>query len=361
MLPHLLPCPQVPKPGPAPSRSDVAAVISDTQGGKRQQAYKTEIIGGVVVHTPIQVTKSSGRTNDDERFALISTVAFILSKRQKQCSTAWRWPPKPLCVSSAIFEDGSYMIASVIQKNGYDETFQNESEEPEGKERKGTRPGVVRCSYCVKQGNVVSTHSLLISSVFVTKNGECGNLKRVCVFVSASQRKSWKRRFFTLDDNAVSYYKSEMVKRVFCFLFFHLKYRWSLSLSSIAETVCMYVFQDKEPLRSIPLRDIQKVHECLVKSGWVKSKSLSQRLAPFLICSFFLFYCVCLVTQYGEYLRRDFIKGLTLIKPAIVGCVIVNKKKDASVLWLIAQKGFHIIHIISAATFVAVTSFETRG
>ncbi|KAG8012064.1 Pleckstrin-like proteiny domain-containing family A member 2 [Nibea albiflora] len=121
----------VPKAGPAPPRSDVTTVISDTQGGKRQQAYKTEIIGGVVVHTPIQ----------------------------------------------------------------------NESEETEGRERKGNRPGVLRCGYCVKQGNV---------------------------------RKSWKRRFFTLDDNAVSYYKSEM---------------------------------DKEPLRAIPLRDIQKVHECLVKSG----------------------------------------------------------------------------------------------
>lgn len=121
----------VPKPGPAPPRSDASAVISDAQGGKRQQAYKAEIIGGVVVHTPIQ----------------------------------------------------------------------NESEEADGRERKGIRPGVLRCGYCVKQGNV---------------------------------RKSWKRRFFTLDDNAVSYYKSEI---------------------------------DKEPLRAIPLRDIQKVHECLVKSG----------------------------------------------------------------------------------------------
>nr|XP_046243246.1 pleckstrin homology domain-containing family A member 2 isoform X2 [Scatophagus argus] len=120
----------VPKSGPAPPRSDVTPVISDTQGGKRQ-AYKAEIIGGVVVHTPIQ----------------------------------------------------------------------NESEETEGRERKGNRPGVLRCGYCVKQGNV---------------------------------RKSWKRRFFTLDDNAVSYYKSET---------------------------------DKDPLRAIPLRDIQKVHECLVKSG----------------------------------------------------------------------------------------------
>nr|XP_020450175.1 pleckstrin homology domain-containing family A member 2 [Monopterus albus]XP_020450176.1 pleckstrin homology domain-containing family A member 2 [Monopterus albus] len=121
----------VPKSGPAPPRSDATAVISDTQGGKRQQAYKAEIIGGVVVHTPIQ----------------------------------------------------------------------NESDETEARERKSSRPGVLRCSYCVKQGNV---------------------------------RKSWKRRFFTLDNNAVSYYKSEM---------------------------------DKEPLRVIPLRDIHKVHECLVKSG----------------------------------------------------------------------------------------------
>ncbi|CAK6966625.1 pleckstrin homology domain-containing family A member 2 [Scomber scombrus] len=76
-----------------------------------------------------------------------------------------------------------------------------EGEETEGREKKGNRPGMLRCGYCVKQGNV---------------------------------RKSWKRRFFTLDDNAVSYYKSEM---------------------------------DKDPLRAIPLRDIQKVHECLVKSG----------------------------------------------------------------------------------------------
>ncbi|XP_029019505.1 pleckstrin homology domain-containing family A member 2 [Betta splendens] len=121
----------VPKSGPAPPRPDVTAVISDAQTRQRQQAYKTEIIGGVVVHTPIQ----------------------------------------------------------------------NESEEAEGRERKGNRPGVLRCGYCVKQGNV---------------------------------RKSWKRRFFTLDDNAVSYFKSET---------------------------------DKEPLRAIPLRDVQKVHECLVKSG----------------------------------------------------------------------------------------------
>lgn len=35
------------------------------------------------------------------------------------------------------------------------------------------------------------------------------------------------------------------------------------------------VSQDKEPLRAVPLREIQKVHECLVKSGWVEHESQS--------------------------------------------------------------------------------------
>ncbi|XP_009986730.1 PREDICTED: pleckstrin homology domain-containing family A member 2-like, partial [Tauraco erythrolophus] len=62
-------------------------------------------------------------------------------------------------------------------------------------------PPVLKSGYCVKQGNV---------------------------------RKSWKRRFFVLDEFSISYYKCE---------------------------------QDKEPLRSILLRDVCKTHECLVKSG----------------------------------------------------------------------------------------------
>lgn len=57
MLSHLLLCWQVPKSGPALPRPDVTAVISDPLGAKRQQAYKTEIVGGVVVQTPIQVIK----------------------------------------------------------------------------------------------------------------------------------------------------------------------------------------------------------------------------------------------------------------------------------------------------------------
>uniref|UniRef100_A0A8C1Q6R8 Si:ch211-204d2.4 n=1 Tax=Cyprinus carpio TaxID=7962 RepID=A0A8C1Q6R8_CYPCA len=111
-----------------------------------RQAYKTAIVGGVVVHTPVQQSE-----NED------------------------------------VFtsEPGSHVTLRRCQS---------------------VHPNVVRSGYCVKQGNV---------------------------------RKSWKRRFFTLDDQTVSYYKSEM---------------------------------DKEPLRSIRLRDVQKVNECLVKSGDLLSR-----------------------------------------------------------------------------------------
>ncbi|NWR24386.1 PKHA2 protein, partial [Emberiza fucata] len=62
-------------------------------------------------------------------------------------------------------------------------------------------PAPLKSGFCVKQGNV---------------------------------RKSWKRRYFVLDEFSISYYKCE---------------------------------QDKEPLRSILLKDVCKTHECLVKSG----------------------------------------------------------------------------------------------
>ncbi|XP_064441589.1 pleckstrin homology domain-containing family A member 2 isoform X2 [Mirounga angustirostris] len=62
-------------------------------------------------------------------------------------------------------------------------------------------PPLIKSGYCVKQGNV---------------------------------RKSWKRRFFALDDFTICYFKCE---------------------------------QDREPLRTIFLKDVLKTHECLVKSG----------------------------------------------------------------------------------------------
>ncbi|XP_037114714.1 pleckstrin homology domain-containing family A member 2 isoform X1 [Syngnathus acus] len=159
----------VPKTGAAPAKSDVASVISDTYRVGKQQAYKTEIHGGVVVHTPILVKWPDLKT---------TTCMLANTFRVSLWMSQTRAVQKHVLITRGCFND------TII-------TLQNES----------IKPDVLRFGYCVKQGNV---------------------------------RKSWKRRFFTLDNNAVSYYKSEM---------------------------------DKEPLRAIPLRDIQKVHECLVKSG----------------------------------------------------------------------------------------------
>uniref|UniRef100_A0A8B9JJH9 Si:ch211-204d2.4 n=1 Tax=Astyanax mexicanus TaxID=7994 RepID=A0A8B9JJH9_ASTMX len=136
---------KVPKVSAVTPSTDAATVTSQTQGTSRQ-AYKTEIVGGVVVHTPVQQNEA------DDVFTSEPSSHVTLRR----------------CMS--------------------------------------LRPNVVRSGYCVKQGNV---------------------------------RKSWKRRFFILDDQGVSYYKNET---------------------------------DKEPLRSIRLRDIQKVHECLVKSGELLSR-----------------------------------------------------------------------------------------
>ncbi|XP_026100824.1 pleckstrin homology domain-containing family A member 2-like [Carassius auratus] len=135
----------VPKASPVAQSSDATNVSNPSQSTSRQ-AYKTEIVGGVVVHTPVQQSE-----NED---VFTSELGSHISLRRSQ----------------------------------------------------SVHPNIVRSGYCVKQGNV---------------------------------RKSWKRRFFILDDQTVSYYKSEM---------------------------------DKEPLRSIRLRDVLKVNECLVKSGDLLSR-----------------------------------------------------------------------------------------
>ncbi|XP_042585333.1 pleckstrin homology domain-containing family A member 2-like [Cyprinus carpio] len=135
----------VPKASPVTQSSDATNVSNPSQSTSRQ-AYKTEIVGGVVVHTPVQ------QSDNEDVFTS---------------------------------ELGSHVTLRRCQS---------------------VRPNVMRSGYCVKQGNV---------------------------------RKSWKRRFFILDDQTVSYYKSEM---------------------------------DKEPLRSIRLQDVLKVNECLVKSGDLLSR-----------------------------------------------------------------------------------------
>lgn len=102
---------------------------------------------------------------------------------------------------------GGVVVQTPVQQSDSEDVFMADPGSHVALRRcQSVRPNALRSGYCVKQGNV---------------------------------RKSWKRRFFVLDDQTVSYYKSEM---------------------------------DKEPLRSIRLRDVLKVNECLVKSGDLLSR-----------------------------------------------------------------------------------------
>ncbi|XP_051897129.1 pleckstrin homology domain-containing family A member 2-like isoform X1 [Pristis pectinata] len=130
---------------PQPS-AEINKPPAEAQTGRKQIPYKTEIIGGVVVQTPItQVNGGEGQE------AAESTTHSVLKR-----ST-------------------SYAPSGSKQTSG---------------------PQVLKSGFCVKQGIV---------------------------------RKSWKRRYFTLDENSFSYFKCEM---------------------------------EKEPLRAIPLKDIQKAQNC---------------------------------------------------------------------------------------------------
>ncbi|XP_029820866.1 pleckstrin homology domain-containing family A member 2 [Manacus vitellinus] len=134
-----------PQGGSVPPATEIAKppVVPQAQERKPQVAYKTEIVGGVVVHTPISINQNGG---DGGEGSEVGAAHPLLRRSQSYI------PPSP-------------------------------------------------------------------------------SAQR---FPPLFQRKSWKRRYFVLDEFSISYYKCE---------------------------------QDKEPLRSILLKDVCKTHECLVKSG----------------------------------------------------------------------------------------------
>ncbi|KAM6220447.1 pleckstrin homology domain-containing family A member 2 isoform 2-T2 [Rhynchocyon petersi] len=144
---------KVPKGGSLPLATEVikSSAVPPALEKKPQVAYKTEIIGGVVVQTPINQNGGDGQEGS---------------------------------------EPGSHAILR-----------RSQSYIPTSGCRASTGPPLIKSGYCVKQGNV---------------------------------RKSWKRRFFALDNFTICYFKYE---------------------------------QDREPLRTIFLKDVLKTHECLVKSG----------------------------------------------------------------------------------------------
>lgn len=141
----------VPKGGSLPSAREIKKSTVESQTKQQKIAYKTEIIGGVVVHTPINQNGGEG-------------------------------------------QEGSEMV-------GHSSLKRSQSHFPILVSQAPTGPRFLKSGFCVKQGGV---------------------------------RKSWKRRYFALSESSVSYYKSDT---------------------------------DKEPLRTIPLKEILKVCECLVKSG----------------------------------------------------------------------------------------------
>uniref|UniRef100_A0A8C0H5T1 Pleckstrin homology domain containing A2 n=1 Tax=Chelonoidis abingdonii TaxID=106734 RepID=A0A8C0H5T1_CHEAB len=122
----------VPKSGSLPPATEITKppIAPQTQEKKPQVAYKTEIIGGVVVHTPI----SNGGEGTDG-----GDVATHPLLRRSQ----------------------SYIPTSASKPS--------------------TGPPILKSGYCVKQGNV---------------------------------RKSWKRRYFALDDFTISYFKCEQVSNM---------------------------------------------------------------------------------------------------------------------------------------------------
>uniref|UniRef100_A0A2K5KA67 PH domain-containing protein n=2 Tax=Colobinae TaxID=9569 RepID=A0A2K5KA67_COLAP len=118
----------VPKGGGLPMTTEVLKSLAAPPAleKKPQVAYKTEIIGGVVVHTPISQNGGDGQEGS---------------------------------------EPGSHAILR-----------RSQSYIPTSGCRASTGPPLIKSGYCVKQGNV---------------------------------RKSWKRRFFALDDFTICYFKCE--------------------------------------------------------------------------------------------------------------------------------------------------------
>uniref|UniRef100_UPI00398F6D01 pleckstrin homology domain-containing family A member 2-like isoform X2 n=1 Tax=Pristiophorus japonicus TaxID=55135 RepID=UPI00398F6D01 len=127
--------------------AEINKPATESQIGRKQIPYKTEIIGGVVVQTPI--TQVNGGESQE---AAECTAPGVLKRTM-----------------------------SHIPLSGNKPTL---------------GPQVLKSGFCVKQGIV---------------------------------RKSWKRRYFTLDENSFSYFKCEL---------------------------------EKEPLRAILLKDIQKAQNC---------------------------------------------------------------------------------------------------
>lgn len=123
----------------------MTAVISETQGGKRQQAYKTEIIGGVVVHTPIQVmTRKLKKTNSVVTLTPLKVTVMMLEPAicvNERCfrllllfsAKQNRAQLQNHSVCNLIYsEDGGYMIVVMILKTVMTKCFRTRAKRQKG-------------------------------------------------------------------------------------------------------------------------------------------------------------------------------------------------------------------------------------
>ncbi|XP_026718834.1 pleckstrin homology domain-containing family A member 2 [Athene cunicularia] len=283
----------VPKGGSVPPAAEITKppVVAQAQERKPQVAYKTEIIGGVVVHTPISINQVSWQDphtapdpggkipatsaprfgvpiphglraapkGDKQKRQQLSPCVAGRGRSHHSPAPCCRGPsapelgfagpsPQVLCLAPA--SKGKRPPASTwVCKSLVANAAQISASGREGTGKASV--GVLFLLYRLvlarapaappdptPGGDAPCGSSVPVSGGALGAGprwrGESAGAQHRAVSSSLVQRKSWKRRFFVLDEFSISYYKCE---------------------------------QDKEPLRSILLKDVCKSHECLVKSG----------------------------------------------------------------------------------------------
>uniref|UniRef100_A0AAQ4RCE4 PH domain-containing protein n=1 Tax=Gasterosteus aculeatus aculeatus TaxID=481459 RepID=A0AAQ4RCE4_GASAC len=142
-------------------------------------------------------------------------------------------PKKQVSYKTEIF--GGVPIVTQTQHDGGDGASRTEREAlhrshsqlPYFQARPTQEHTVIKSGYCVKQGAVM---------------------------------RNWKRRYFLLEENSMSYFKSDLAPRTQtpC-----MQSQTSGSRKSqLSQLLSRSLLLEKEPLRMIPLKEVHKVHEC---------------------------------------------------------------------------------------------------
>ncbi|MGH0156519.1 UNVERIFIED_CONTAM: hypothetical protein FKN15_031711 [Acipenser sinensis] len=242
----------VPKSSDVQQNSENQKSPLECPGAKKQVSYKTEIIGGVPIKTPTQgptldrkgkiamsdqdskrlkdhlpaIPKdvqeggegSEGADRGGLKHSLSQLPYFMGKAAQDQTVVKAGYCVKQGAVGPTLDRKGKIAMSDQDSKRLKDhlpaipKDVQEGGEGSEGADRGGLKHSLSQLPYFMGKAAQDQT---------VVKAGYC--VKQGAVM------KNWKRRYFLLDENSVSYFKSEL---------------------------------DKEPLRMIPLKEVHKVQEC---------------------------------------------------------------------------------------------------